>query len=51
MNCYNDGNLYESIDNLTVTGATSGTYEYAYTDASKVKLPDENDNKDQVRYC
>jgi len=46
-NCYNDGNLYESIDNLTFTGATAATYEYAYTDTSKVKLPDENDNKDQ----
>ena len=50
MHCYNDGNLYESIDNLNVKGATADTYEYAYSDASKVDLPDENANKEQVRY-
>lgn len=45
--CYNDGNLYESIDNLNVKCASAATYDYAYNDAdaTKVKLPKRNFSK------
>ena len=48
--CYNDGNLYESIDNLNVKCASAATYDYAYNDAdaTKVKLPKRNFSKQKV---